>query len=270
MKNILSCSSHSYSKFSFDRALKGIAESGLKYVEIASIPGHSEHVRPETMTKNEMKEIGKFIEGFGLKATSISGHSNMASAEGTELFKKRLDLADVLGIPFVNTAEGSVKSEEDKINFFKHMREAADYAKSRKIIICLETHGGMLGTSEDCQKTLEIIGRDNVKINYDPANLIYFEGKSPEDDINKAVANIGHFHIKDKLEGKDVWNFPAIGTGYINFEKLFTVLKDAAYQGPLSFELEFIPQGLDTPEEVDEALAYSVKTVRNIIDKINW
>jgi sugar phosphate isomerase/epimerase len=193
----------------------------------------------------------------------------MASKEGLALFKKRLDLADALGVKYVNTAEGDASTEEAKEAFYTNVREAANYNKN--IFICLETHGGLLGTSEMCKKTLEIIGCENVKMNYDPANLIYFEGKRPEEDIQAAVAFIGHFHIKDKLEGKGVWNFPEIGTGVLDFTKLFTVLKNGGYEGPLSFELEFdSTEGVESPEYVDNALKNSVKYVQSVVSSIGW
>lgn len=268
MKSILSCSTHSYHGFRFERALEGIAASGLQHVELGAIPGHTEHVLPEKMGRAEIKALQMTLENFGLSTASISGHCNMATNEGLALFKKRLDLADALGVEYVNTAEGDASTKEAQNAFYANMREAANYNK--RVVICLETHGGILGTSAMCEKTLEIINCDNVKMNYDPANLIYFEGKRPEEDILAAVALIGHFHIKDKLGGKGVWNFPEIGKGDLDFKKLFTALKDGGYAGPLSFELEFTPEGPESPEYVDLALKNSVKHIESIVKSIGW
>ena len=268
MKNILSCSTHSYHGYSFERALEGIAASGLKYVELGAVPGHTEHVSPEKMGKAETEVLEKTLATYGLTATSISGHCNMATKEGVELFKKRLDLADALGVKYVNTAEGEVNTKEAEELFYVNMREVANY--NRNVFICLETHGGLLGTSESCKRTLEFIGCDNVRINYDPANLVFFEGARPEEDICTAVALIGHFHIKDKLEGKSVWNFPEIGAGYLDFKKMFSILKKEGYAGPLSFELEFTTEGPDSPEFVDQALKNSVMHVEQLLNEIAW
>ena len=266
MKNIISCSTHCYNKFSFERALEGIAGVGIEYVEIGAIPGHCEHVRPELLNKEEMLEVKRKIEQYGLKPSSISGHCDLTTQKGVELFKKRIDFAYNIGVNIINTAEGHVKSDEEEESFFCNIREISKYLEERCITACLETHGGILGTSKDLRRTLERIGSERVKVNYDPANLIYFVGKRPEDDIIEIVEHIGHFHIKDKLEGQGVWNFPAVGDGYIDFDLIFDVLYKNNYEGPLSFEIEFVEKGPDTPEEVDQALAKSCEHIKRIME----
>jgi L-ribulose-5-phosphate 3-epimerase len=268
MENILSCSTHCYNKFPFERALKGIADAELKYVEIGAIPGHCDHIRPELLSVKEMKEVLKKVESYGLKPSSVSGHCNLVSKDGMELFKKRIDFAVQIGVGIINTADGNISGKKDEECFFENMREIAGYVEERNIIIAMETHGGLLGTAKDCIKTIERIGSNNVKINYDPANLIFFSGKRPEDDIAYAVEYMGHMHIKDKLEGQGVWNFPAVGDGYIDYETIFNVLSRGNYTGPMSFEIEFVEKGPQSPEEVDIALKRSVKHVKKITDSL--
>lgn len=268
MENILSCSTHSYHGYSLERALEGIARSGLKYVEVAAIPGHTEHVKPEVMSVGDMKELKDKLTSYGLKATSISGHSPLNTKDGLALFLKRLELAEMLNIKYVNTADGDTTTDAGKQAFLENIRIAADYCNN--ITICLETHGGLVGDAESCKKTLEEIGKKNVRINYDPANLIMFEGKRPEEDIAASVPFIGHFHIKDKLEGKGVWNFPTIGTGNIDYRLILSALKEGAYFGPLSFELEYTPDRIETAEYIDDSLTQSVIYIQNIIKGINW
>jgi len=267
MKNILSCSSHCYSRYSFDRALAGIVRAGLQYVEVAAVPGHTEHVKPEAMDRKQMREAGRHIRSFGLEISGISGHCNLASSEGTGLFLKRIEFAYENEVKYVISAEGMIKSEGDKDNFFYNMENIASQAGRRGITVCLETHGGILGNADECKKTLERIGSEHVKLNYDPANLIYFEGRRPERDMAKAIAHIGYFHIKDKLEGKGVWNFPAIGDGNIDFKMLLGKLYKNRYDGPLSFEIEFTEKGSGSPEEVDLAVAKSTAYINNVLRK---
>lgn len=269
MKNKLGCSTHCYNRFSFDRALEGIAKVGLEYVEIGAIPGHCDHVKPELMSKKQFKELKHKITSYGLKPLSISGHCDLTSEIGVELFKKRIDLAYEMEVSIVNTAGGNIENIEQEESFFTKMKIITKYLEERGIVAALEIHGGIIGTGSMCRKTIERINSSNVRINYDPANLIYFEGKRPEDDIMDIIDYVAHFHIKDKLEGKGVWNFPAIGEGYINFTSLFDVLFNNYYEGPLSFEIEFVENGPKAPEEVDEALEKSLKYIRQLKGR-NW
>jgi len=265
----LGCTTNSYCKFPFERALQGIAESGLKFVEIAAVPVHCEHVKPELMDKKQFKELKSMIENYGLKPMSIGGHSDLTTDNGVELFKKRIDLAVEMEVCIVNTAAGEIKTKADEESFFQNMKAVCKYLEEREIIAALECHGGIVGTGKECRKTVERIGSENVKINYDPANVIFYEGANPEEDIMDVVDYIAHFHIKDKLEDKGVWNFPAIGEGYINFRTLFDILYNNNYHGPLSFEIEFLNKGPKTPEEVDLALNKSVKHI-NQLKCNNW
>jgi sugar phosphate isomerase/epimerase len=268
MKNILGCSTHCYSKFSFERALQGIADTGVKYVEVGAIPGHCDHVKPEEMDKSQMKDVKRKIESYGLKPLSISGHCDLTTQKGVGLFKKRVDLACELEVRTVNTIAGHAESPEEEEAFFDNMKGIIKYLEERNITAAIETHGGIMGLSKDCRKTMERINSEFVRVNYDPANAIYFVGARPEEDIKGIVDYIAHFHIKDKLEGKGVWNFPATGDGYIDFEKLFAVLLRSNYNGPVSFEIEFTPRGPQSPEEVDLAIEKSVRHIIGIMKVI--
>lgn len=254
----LGCTTGCYSKFPFERALQGIAEAGLKFVEIGAVPVRCEHVKPELMDKKQLKELRCKLEGYGLKALSISGHCDLTDPKGVELFKKRIDLAFAMGIAIVNTSAGKINTKAAEESFFENMDVLSGYLKERGITAALECHGGIVGTGKECRKTIERIASEHVRINYDPADGIFYEGVNPEEDIMDIVDYIAHVHIKDKLEGKSVWNFPAIGEGYVNFEALFDILDNNNYHGPFSLEIEFLKQGPAAPEEVDTALKKSV------------
>jgi sugar phosphate isomerase/epimerase len=267
MKNILACATQSYGKFSLERALQGIAGAGLEYVELAAIAGHVEHIKPEEMGAKDVEALKELLKQNGLTAVSISGHCDLPSAEGARLFKARLELARQLGIKVVNTAAGKIETPEDEENFLENIRALADFAAEYGIVIALETHGGILGTAKQCRETLEWVGKSNVLINYDPANLVFYEGLPPEPDIAEITDKIGHFHIKDKIGGKGEWDFPAIGTGTLDFAEMFGVLRKSGYNGIMSFELEFTPEGPPTAEDADEALRQSIAFVMPLLEK---
>src|SRR5436305_6714459 len=71
---------NSYHTYGFDEALAGIAEAGYKNVELSAVPGWTEHVdldRPPA-------EVRSKLEGYGLEAVSLSGHSDLTTHEGLE------------------------------------------------------------------------------------------------------------------------------------------------------------------------------------------
>lgn len=267
MLHRLASTTNGYKGSSLERALQGIASVGLKYVELAAIPGHCEHIIPEKMGEAELAQLKSTLADYGLEAVSISGHVDLTSAIGVEALKRRIDLASELEVTIVNTGTGEAETDESKEFFFRNMLDVAKYAGSRGVTIALETHGGLTGTGPDCLATLARIGSEWVRINYDPANVIYYRGVAPEEDIKVIAPHLAHFHIKDQIGGQGVPMFPPIGQGIVDFGTIFTHLETIGYDGPLSFEVELdFSKPVTDPDEEDEALRISIEHVRSLID----
>jgi L-ribulose-5-phosphate 3-epimerase len=270
IKKTLGCATNSYSKFSLERALDGIARCGLKYVKLAAIWGHVDHVVPEKMTEADYNSLRKELADRGLQAISVSGHCDPIEAGSGDLLRRRILLAQKVGAKFVNTIAGHPQTDDQWQRWRTEMGKTADFAKDHGVMVCLETHGSVMGRSADSRRVIEMIGHSNVRINYDPANLIYYVGDRPEQDIQGIINLISHVHVKDKLGGKGEWNFPAIGTGTIDFVKVLAPLFASGYTGPLNFELEFTPDSRLTADQIDAALAQSVAHINHLADANGW
>jgi sugar phosphate isomerase/epimerase len=85
------------------------------------------------------------------------------------------------------------------------------------------------------------INRENVRICYDTANVIFYEGVRPEEDIVYVENYLGYLHVKDKNLLRGVLNFPALGQGNIDFARIFDVFRRVNYTGPFSVEIELSP-----------------------------
>ena len=68
----------SYYSYSFDDALAGLAAAGYRAVELAAVPGATEHVD----VHGDPAEVSARLEHHGLEAASISGHSDLTTPEG--------------------------------------------------------------------------------------------------------------------------------------------------------------------------------------------
>jgi sugar phosphate isomerase/epimerase len=121
----------------------------------------------------------------------------------------------------------------------RNIRPLADEAAALGIQICLETHGGLLATGKISKKLIQDIGKSNISINYDPGNVIHYGNVNPAEDIVDSADMVGHMHAKDQIGGVGVWNFPALGTGEVDFGTIFAQLEKAGFTGPVSVEVEF-------------------------------
>jgi L-ribulose-5-phosphate 3-epimerase len=285
--NKIGCSTNSYHEFDLETALKGIAAAGFEYVELTAVKDYTEHVKPELMTKEDIDDVLKLLERHGLKPMSLSGHSDLTDQSGIELFKKRVDFAHAIGVGVVNTGPGEIESKAGKEKFFDNIYEAAEYAASREVTIALETHGDLLGTGKASAEVIRKIDLPNVRINYDTGNVIFYGGVKPEEDIREALPFIAHIHLKDKIGGVKVWDFPPLGKGEIDFPVIFDILSRGGYKGPISAEIEVTgkgiipewlvsdqqeeiisaPMGTEGPDFIDRAIAVSMQYLKEILNK---
>ena len=91
----------------------------------------------------------------------------------------------------------------------------------------LETHGKEHGTGEKLARIVRKIGSARVKLNYDTANVIFYGGVNPVQDLKTCLAETAYIHIKDKGGRDDVWDFPALGKGLaLRGYTLFEIVSD--------------------------------------------
>jgi len=270
MTDRLAASTNSYHTYSLEEALSGIAGAGFKSVELTSVPGWTEHVRRDA-TEEELAYVKELLAKHGLAAVSLSGHSDLVSQSGIAEFRKALKIANKLGVKYVTTSTGGHDAssagslEEQRQSFMANIRPLADEARAMGIDICLETHGGLLATGEISKRLIQDIGKDNISINYDPGNVIFYGGVLPQDDIKGSADFVGHMHVKDQIGGKGVWHFPATGTGEVQFQTIFSELDKVGFDGVCSVEVEFRGEPWPSLADVNAALKTSYEFVRPFV-----
>jgi sugar phosphate isomerase/epimerase len=245
---------NSYHTYSHDEALQGIAEAGYRAVELSAVPGWTEHVDLDA----DPSELRSKLAHYGLEPVSLSAHSDLTTADGLAHGIKAVRWAADYGIPIVNTAVGGHQSaDENEAAFLANIGAMADEADRAGIKIGLEIHGDIMASGAITLPLLEKIGRDCVGINYDTANVIYYSGDTPVEDIPKVADKLVHVHLKESKGGKGVWNFGEIGTGDVDWAEVIRLLRASGYDAPYSVEIEF--DGGDWPplEEVNEAMRRS-------------
>lgn len=257
MKNKLAVSTNTYHGFSLDEALDGIAKAGFKYVELTAVKGYTEHVDWQ-MSDKEIEEVKEKLKDRGLTAIALSGHSNIMDGDGIENFLKNIKLAGRLGCEYIVTATGEAHGDKDEIEdetiLIDNLKKLLSKCEENHVKLVLETHGNNYATGEVMYNLVCQLDTEYLGINYDTANVIFYGNVRPEEDIKKGIEKIYYIHLKDKLGENQEWNFPAIGKGYLDFKKIFGILKEENYEGPISVEIEFTQEGPGSLAEVDQAV----------------
>ena len=270
IKQKLGITTNCYAGFSLDDALNGITQTGLKYVELSAMydicDAHSdkiEHVQPEKMNDKDINNLKSKLKELSLLPMSISGHVDLSKPEAIKPQKRRIDIAKNLGANIVISKTGNPSSKEEVDLFYKNISEIANYASENDIVIALETAGTFLSNAKKAVPILNKINSNYIRFTYDTANVIFYEGVHPEDDIEYAMQYLAYVHLKDKRGGKGIYEFPALGTGEVNFEKIFNILSKYKYYGPLSIEVEF--EKKPAVKDVDDAIKQSYEFIKKFL-----
>jgi L-ribulose-5-phosphate 3-epimerase len=254
MASPLAGHTNTYHTYGFDEALAGIAEAGYTHVELSAVPGWTEHVDLDA----DPADVRHRLDEHGLEPVSLSAHSDLTTAGGLEHGIKGVRWAADFGIPIVNTAVGGHQSaDENEAAFLANVDELASAAEDAGVVVALEIHGDIMASSDVTLPLLERIGRDSIKVNYDTANVEFYSGERAVDDLPKITPHLAHVHLKDTTGGKGNWNFPALGSGTVDFARVLQILRDAGYTGPLSVELEFQGEPWPPLGEVTESMRRS-------------
>jgi sugar phosphate isomerase/epimerase len=215
-----------------------------------------------------------------LTVISVAGHVDMeypllgkgpeVADRGFELLRRRVDVAQQLGAPIVNSGVGVAAEGEDLEPFYRQLGEVLRYFEERGVKLGLESHAGLTETARASLDLCQRMGSPALGINYDAANVRYYTGQDPVADLEACEAELGphliHVHIKDHAGGRGEWNFPPLGEGAVDFESLARVFRRLEFPGPYSLEIEFMgPDSTDpTPEIIDRGVAQSYQFMRRL------
>lgn len=157
----------------------------------------------------------------------ITACSNFAKGIGVNILQGHLGLF----LPDRNTSEYKT--------LMKDIRRIVDYLKlNDKQFFALET-GQESG--EELLQVIQDVDRDNVKVNFDPANFLAYDSDEPIRALEVLKNYIVGVHCKDacRPRGKGMLGEERpLGKGKVDIPLLIAKLKEFGYTGPLTIERE--------------------------------
>lgn len=134
-------------------------------------------------------------------------------------------------------------------------RRLCDHCKRHSQFLHLETGQE---TAEGLLEFIDQVARENLKINFDPANMILYGTGEPIEALRKVGPHVRSVHCKDGTwsdEPGETWGAEVpLGTGDVGMENYLRMLKEIGYEGPLTIERE-IPQDPDRQKaEIGKAI----------------
>ncbi len=236
MKNILSSRTGTY---------EVLQRLGIKGVEIGPpAPENAEKLKQE-------------LAKYGLTAMSISGGIDLVDENGVEKFNELINAAVNMGSKLI-FASAHASDDIPREITYQRLRKAGDNAKKYGITICLETHPILCHNGDEALKTMEGVNHENVRINFDTANIYYYnEGTDSVTELKKIAKYVKSVHLKDTDGKPRSFNFPPLGDGVVDFPSIFRILNEVGFYGPFTFELE-----ATSADEMPKALEKSVNYLK--------
>jgi len=161
--------------------------------------------------------------------------------ENWENVQANAELAQQLGLRLVSFHAGFLPHDEGDPEFeqLQHrIRLVADVFAAKGIDLAFETGQ----ESADTLKVfLEKLGRVNVGVNFDPANMLLYDKGNPVEALRTLASWVKQCHIKDanRTTAPGAWGEEVpVGTGQVDWKQFFAVLNEIGFTGDCCIERE--------------------------------
>jgi sugar phosphate isomerase/epimerase len=144
--------------------------------------------------------------------------------------------------------------------FLDTLARAAQMAAEKGVTLAFETGQE---TAERLRRTLDDLKAPNLKVNFDPANMLLYDMGDPIAAVELLGPDIRSVHVKDarrpKVRGRWGEEVP-LGQGEVDIPRFLRALRSAGYAGPLAIEREVGDQASRVRD-----IAQGVELVRSVL-----
>jgi L-ribulose-5-phosphate 3-epimerase len=189
-------------------------------------------------------------------------------AEREKRTREVSDFAAALGVGGIATHVGFIPEDHadaDYIAVREMVRRICDYCAEQRQTFALETGQE---TAEALRRFLLDVNRDNIGINFDPANMILYGTGDPVEALGTLGEHVLSVHCKDgdwPPKGKPgaLGQERPLGKGDVGMERFLRQLKAIGYRGPLAIERE-----VEDPAERLRDMESAVTLLRELREKV--
>jgi len=175
-----------------------------------------------------------------------------------------IDFAAALGVKSFGCHVGCIPADRNHPDYrdvLELVRRVADYAATFGMTFCLETGQE---PAEELLAFFEDAARSNLKINFDPANMVLYGSGEPVAAFRLLRQHVVSCHGKD-----GDWPDPSkpgslgterpLGEGSVNIPEFMTALRETGFTGPVCVE-----SGVHGEEQRWQALARAVRILESL------
>jgi sugar phosphate isomerase/epimerase len=150
--------------------------------------------------------------------------------------------------------------DPDRKPFLDTLAKVSSLAAAKGVTVAFETGQE---TADLLRRTLDDLKCPNLKVNFDPANMLLYDKGDPIRAVEILGPDIRSVHVKDARRTKvpGTWGEEVpLGEGQVNIKKFVETLKKVGYQGPLCIERE-----VGNQQERVRDIAHGVRYLRECL-----
>lgn len=255
-----------YMHLSLKRALEGIARAGYTAVGVGWSHEGQDVLGLDPQGEG-VRRCLDLCERLGLEPV-IVGRGNPGPSVPPEVaWRGRIDVARAMGAQVVQAAGvnryrrfpteplAAADFWAAHRRFVRLMKDVGAHALASGVTVTLKPHTGNTATAAHLRRTLAEIGSPGIKACYDPGNVRYYEGVTPETDFSLIADETVSMVAKDHRGGRAEPTFPVPGEGDINWTKIFSTARGAQQLRFVAVERVSSRGEQLTPEDIDERMA---------------
>lgn len=155
------------------------------------------------------------------------------------------DFAAELGVDAIGMHLGFVppdRTDAEYSGVVEATRAVCDHCQQNGQYFHLETGQE---TAAELLTFIQQVDRDNLKVNFDPANMILYRVGDPLEALDHIGQHVRSVHCKDaaweRRPGQPWHEDAPLGTGDVDIETFMRKLDALGYYGPLTIEREYSP-----------------------------
>lgn len=233
----IGCFNRPWMRWGQEAAIQGARDAGYPILGLLSVRSASsgrsaqDPEDPEQYLLSLREKI--LAVGLAVNMAGLRSRHDVPLEESVSEVKDQVDRAARLSLPFLMSLGVSDPAHYE--HYYRVMAEAAAYGQEKGIQLAVKPHGGVTAASEEMLRCLEKVDHPNFKIWYDPGNIIYYTGKDPVEELGPVLPYVTGVCAKD-CSGPRGEVMIEFGTGKVDFDGVFTLLKEAGFGGPVMVE----------------------------------
>ncbi len=250
----IACKTNPYYAFSFERAVKGIAGAGYRYIawgsKYTNSTGERTDLLPIDAPLAEAKRLARICRDGGLEPVLMASSVSISADNAVRAHTRFIEQAAAAKIPFLVT-NGSTRAGLYEL-WISNLKQLGPIARANNVTVVIKPHDGNTSTGRDCSEIVAEVGDDGIKVCYDSGNVLGYDHVDPIPDIRACWKDVRAFIIKDHRDAPQCQDCGP-GLGEIDHYKLLMPVARTGLTMPLACEniwSPLVPQPKD-PEAVD-------------------